>query len=88
MAPAIGRWLLADARLKALAFDSLSDLRKRGIVRAGFLDQLLARSLAEDPGRHGRMIWMLMMLEQWFAQRRGLVPAAAAEPREHAAERH
>jgi asparagine synthase (glutamine-hydrolysing) len=79
MAPAIGRWLLADARLRALAFDSLADLRKRGIVRAGFLDQLLARSLAEDPGRHGRMIWMLMMLEQWFAQRRNTLPVVAAE---------
>ncbi|MGZ5198517.1 MAG: asparagine synthase-related protein [Telluria sp.] len=88
MAPAIGRWLLADARLKALAFDSLADLRKRGIVRAGFLDQLLARSLAEEPGRHGRMIWMLMMLEQWFAQRRNVSPVAALDPCEHAAEPH
>jgi asparagine synthase (glutamine-hydrolysing) len=84
MAPAIGRWLLADARLKGLAFDSLADLRKRGIVRAGFLDQLLSHSLAEDPGRHGRMIWMLMMLEQWFAQRRSASPAVAPEACEHA----
>jgi asparagine synthase (glutamine-hydrolysing) len=86
MAPAIGRWLLADARLKGLAFDSLADLRKRGIVRAGFLDQLLSRSLAEDPGRHGRMIWMLMMLEQWFAQRKSVAPVVAGEPSVHANE--
>lgn len=72
--PPVGQWLLADARLRTLAYDSLSGLRQRGLVRADFIDQLLARRLAEDPGRHGRMVWLLMMLELWFAQRR---PAGA-----------
>lgn len=81
LAPPVGQWLLADARLKALAFDSLATLRSRGIVRADFIDQLLSRRLAEDPARHGRMVWLLMMLEQWFAQRRGTDPAAMAAAR-------
>ena len=42
-------------------------------MRADFLDTLLAARLAEQPAWHGRMVWLLMMLEQWFAQRR---PAA------------
>jgi asparagine synthase (glutamine-hydrolysing) len=70
-----GQWLQSDARLRSLAFDSLSDLRRRGIVRADFVDALLARHLPGQPGRHGTMVWVLMMLEQWFAQRR---PAGSA----------
>jgi asparagine synthase (glutamine-hydrolysing) len=65
-----GQWLQTDARLKGLAFDSLADLRKRRIVRGDFIDDLLSRHLPAQPGRHGAMVWLLMMLEQWFAQRR------------------
>jgi asparagine synthase (glutamine-hydrolysing) len=70
LAPPFGQWLLSDARLRSLAFDSLSDLRRRGIVRGEFVDTLLARHLPANPSRHGRMVWVLMMLELWFAQRR------------------
>ncbi|MDB5951708.1 MAG: asparagine synthase family protein [Massilia sp.] len=75
-APALapfGHWLQADAGLRELAFDSLADLKRRAIVRADFIDTLLASRLAEQPAWHGRMVWLLMMLEQWLAQRR---PAA------------
>jgi asparagine synthase (glutamine-hydrolysing) len=64
-----GQWLQTDTRLKGLAFDSLASLRKRRIVRGDFLDDLLARGLPAQPARHGAMVWLLMMLEQWFAQR-------------------
>ncbi|MCS0608053.1 asparagine synthase-related protein [Massilia solisilvae] len=83
LAPPVGQWLLSDPRLRAIAFDSLSALRERHIVRACFIDQLLSQRLAQDPPRHGRMVWMLMMLEQWFAQRRALAsttPAPAHAP--------
>lgn len=76
-APPFGHWLQADQRLRALAFDSLSDLKRRAIVRADFIDTLLAARLAEQPAWHGRMVWLLMMLEQWFSQRR---PAALHVP--------
>jgi asparagine synthase (glutamine-hydrolysing) len=65
-----GQWLQGDPRLRALAFDSLAALRKRRIVKAGFIDTLLAGGLPEQPARYGAMVWLLMMLEQWFAQRR------------------
>ncbi|MET0982654.1 MAG: asparagine synthase-related protein [Telluria sp.] len=65
-----GAWLQGDARLRALACDSLAALAKRGIVRREFIDLLLARRLPEDPVLHGRTVWQLMMLEAWFARRR------------------
>ncbi|TFW35383.1 asparagine synthetase B family protein [Massilia horti] len=67
----LGRWLQADTRLRTIAFDSLNGLRRRHIVRGDFIDTLLARHLPAQPARHGAMVWMLMMLEQWLAQHPG-----------------
>lgn len=72
-----GAWLQSDARLRALAYDSLAAFARRGIVRRSFVDLLLARRLPEDPALHGRMVWQLMMLEAWLARSRDGVGAAA-----------
>jgi asparagine synthase (glutamine-hydrolysing) len=69
-----GHWLQSDQRIRALAFDSLSDLKRRAIVQSGFIDTLLATKVAEHPAHHGRMVWLLMMLEQWFTHRRPGAP--------------
>ena len=61
-----GMWLDTNTRLKALAFDSLSDLRRRSIVRSQFLDELTASRVAEHASYYGTMVWVLMMLEQWY----------------------
>ncbi|WP_432377860.1 asparagine synthetase B family protein [Duganella sp. P38] len=61
-----GQWLLKDARLRALAYDSLSDLKARQIVRPDFIDQLTQIRVHEHPAYHGTMVWVLMMLEQWL----------------------
>jgi asparagine synthase (glutamine-hydrolysing) len=66
-----GVWLQHHAPLQQLATDSLTDLKKRGIVRADFIDQLVGQHLSEHAGYHGTMVWVLMMLEQWFKQREG-----------------
>ncbi|WP_295991450.1 asparagine synthase-related protein [Rugamonas sp.] len=66
-----GVWLGQHPALLALARDSLSDLRGRQIVRADFIDDLLNTRLREHAGYHGTMVWVLMMLEQWFRQREG-----------------
>lgn len=63
-----GRWLLGDARVRALAYDSLSTLAKRRILRREFIDLLLARRLPQDPTAHGQTVWRLLMLEQWMAR--------------------
>jgi asparagine synthase (glutamine-hydrolysing) len=61
-----GVWAVRDAKLQALARDSLGSLSTRGIVRADFIRQLLDHKLAEHPGYYGEMVWILMMLEQWL----------------------
>jgi len=72
-----GRWLQGDARLRALAYDSLSNLARRRILRRAFVDLLLARRLPEDPAAHGQTVWRLTMLEQWLA--RGRRPGSILE---------
>ena len=63
-----GHWLQTHAGLRALAFDSLSDLKSRRIVRADFIDTLTGNLVHEHPAYHGTMVWVLMMLEQWLRQ--------------------
>jgi asparagine synthase (glutamine-hydrolysing) len=65
-----GHWLQGDARLRALVYDSLSDLAGRRILRRDFLDLLLARRLPEDPAGHGQTVWRLRRLEGWLARAR------------------
>jgi asparagine synthase (glutamine-hydrolysing) len=64
-----GVWLQHHKPLQALAADSLSDLKSRNIIRADFIDKLLGQHLDEHAGYHGTMVWVLMMLEQWYRQR-------------------
>jgi asparagine synthase (glutamine-hydrolysing) len=64
-----GVWLQKDKGLHALAADSLTDLKLRHIVRADFIDSLLSQHLNEHAGYHGTMVWVLMMMEQWYKSR-------------------
>jgi asparagine synthase (glutamine-hydrolysing) len=64
-----GVWLRQHTGLREMAYDSLSDLSRRHIVRSLFIDTLLSRHLDQHPAYHGTMVWVLMMLEQWFQQR-------------------
>lgn len=64
-----GVWLQKDKGLHTLAADSLTDLKSRRIIRADFIDSLLSEHLNEHAGYHGTMVWVLMMMEQWFKSR-------------------
>jgi asparagine synthase (glutamine-hydrolysing) len=75
-----GSWLQGDTRLRALAYDNLSSLARRRILRREFIDLLLARRLPEDPALHGQTVWRLLMLELWLARGRRDGVAAAACP--------
>ena len=61
-----GVWANNHPTLKALATESLRGLADRGVVRADFVDSLIAKRLPEHPGYFGEMVWILMMLEQWL----------------------
>lgn len=62
-------WLQSDPDLRALAFDSLADLRRRDIVAPTAIDALLSVPLSAPPPGFGHLVWQLMMLEQWFVHR-------------------
>lgn len=61
-----GPWLLQHEPLRQIAFDSLARLKARRIIRADFIDQLGSRRLSEHANYYSTMVWVLMMLEQWF----------------------
>ncbi|MCB1949793.1 asparagine synthase-related protein [Nitrosomonas sp.] len=65
-----GVWLQKHPQLRALAADSLTDLKARNMIRSDFIDTLLDQHLQEHAGYHGAMIWILMMLEQWHKLRK------------------
>ena len=61
-----GLWATRHGALNALAVDSLRSLSTRGIVRPEFTQTLVRDHLPSHPGYYGEMVWILMMLEQWF----------------------
>jgi asparagine synthase (glutamine-hydrolysing) len=63
-----GRWLISHGALEEVALDSLAALKKRQIVRGEFIDELMSRHVETQPDYHGTMVWVLMMLEQWFSR--------------------
>jgi asparagine synthase (glutamine-hydrolysing) len=74
-----GVWLKDHKPLRDLAAESLSDLRLRKIVRPGFIEKLLGEHMGEHAGYHGTMVWVLMMLEQWYKEHssKALGPSAS-----------
>lgn len=61
-----GEWLKNDGRLQAVGRDSLDSLKGRDIIRPEFIDELFRLHSGAHSGYYGTMIWVLMMLEQWF----------------------
>jgi asparagine synthase (glutamine-hydrolysing) len=66
-----GVWACQHAGLKALASDALGSFRSRGIVRPGFIDDLINIHLPAHPGYYGEMVWILMMMEFWMRSHEG-----------------
>lgn len=62
-----GAWAVEHRVLREIVLDSLTAFKRRGIVRTGFVDELIEQRLAAHPGYYGEMVWILMMLEQWLA---------------------
>ncbi|ROR29619.1 asparagine synthase [Inmirania thermothiophila] len=60
-----GHWLNTDPDLGTLARDHLEALGRRGIVRAAWIQRLLAGN-RDHPNYYGEMLWVLVMLEAWL----------------------
>ncbi len=63
-----GLWLKTDKDLADLIYSSLSDLKKRRIIDAAFIDNLIAQHLEGHASYFGYAIWDLAMLEAWLAR--------------------
>ena len=61
-----GEWLKNDKTLQELSKDSLESLSKRGIFRPEFIDEITRLHAENHSGYYGTLIWVLVMLEQWF----------------------
>ena len=61
-----GVWISEHSELKELVFDSLNSLKKRNIVKSDFIDSLLGKYLSIHPHYYGSMVWVTLMLEQWY----------------------
>jgi asparagine synthase (glutamine-hydrolysing) len=61
-----GLWLLNHKPLQELVFDSLESLKSRNIVAPKFLDELRNTHLQNHASYYGTLIWIFVMLEQWF----------------------
>jgi asparagine synthase (glutamine-hydrolysing) len=66
----VGAWLTTHRPLLDLASEAIAGLRRRRIVRAGFVDDLRDRLLPAHPAYYGTMIWVLMMLGLWLEAKR------------------
>jgi asparagine synthase (glutamine-hydrolysing) len=61
-----GQWLKTDPALADLIYSLLSDLKKRRIVSARFLTELVDDHRAGHASYYGYAIWDLAMLEAWL----------------------
>ncbi|MBS3955270.1 MAG: asparagine synthase [Methylomicrobium sp.] len=61
-----GIWLKDHQPLKELAYDSINSLKKRDYLRSDFLDHAINMHQSVHAAYYGELIWILMMLEQWF----------------------
>jgi asparagine synthase (glutamine-hydrolysing) len=75
-----GPWLLAHGPLAELALDSLADLKKRAIVQGGFIDELSSVHVRRHADYFSTMVWVLMMLEQWFKREAAQVSSHPRAP--------
>ncbi|MBL4584856.1 MAG: hypothetical protein JKX83_09595 [Pseudomonadales bacterium] len=61
-----GVWMRDYAPLKEMAYDALSDLKKRNYLNADYLDQLVKLHQDDHAAYYGEFIWVFMMLELWL----------------------
>ena len=64
-----GLWLRDHKPLAEIGHDSLAAFGRRGIVRPGYIRELLHQHETSHATYFGIMIWVIMMLERWLAAR-------------------
>jgi len=62
-----GVWAREHAPLRERIEDRLSDFKKRGWIQPAYIDHLRAEHMSGHATYYGRMLWVLVMLEEWLA---------------------
>lgn len=63
-----GQWLRKSDELKQLVYSNLQSIKQRKIFREEFIDQLIELHDAGHASYHGTMVWVIVILEEWFKQ--------------------
>jgi asparagine synthase (glutamine-hydrolysing) len=64
-----GVWLAEHPGLRALAYDNLTALKRRGYLRPAFIDRAIHLHSRGHAAYYGELVWVLMVLELWLAAR-------------------
>ena len=64
-----GIWARDYAPLRERIEDRLSDFKKRGWIQPAYIDQIRAEHMTEHATYFGKMLWVIVMLEEWLDQR-------------------
>ena len=62
----VGEWMQTHDRFRELAYGAVSDFRARHVVRASFIDEMIASHRAGHAAYWGGEIWVLAILELWL----------------------
>jgi len=65
-----GLWLRDHKPLAELVNESFTTFGRRGIVKPGYIEELLHQHETSHASYFGVMIWVIMMLERWLAARK------------------
>ncbi len=76
-----GLWLRDYKPLADLVHESLYAFAQRGIVRPGYVTDLLRQHETDHATYYGTMIWVIMMLERWLSARR--IVNCTRQPRDY-----
>ena len=61
-----GLWLQENTRLQTMAYDNLSDFKKRGYINPAYIDNLIKAHSGDHASYYGVMVWVVMILEEWL----------------------
>lgn len=64
-----GLWARDYAPLREKIEESLSSFKKRGWLQPDYIDQIRAEHMTGHATYFGKMLWVIVMLEEWLAQR-------------------
>jgi len=65
-----GIWARDYAPLREKIDDRLSDFKKRGWLQPAYIDYLRNEHMTGHATYYGKMLWVIVMLEEWLSQRK------------------